>query len=99
MELGAFSYYPDWDDERAKKAKVLNRTMMLDLLTAGESPFVAISGYGLSIRCPEVSELTAAEQNELFSALREGYRVVREEPYFGQAHTTLRLFERRSATP
>ena len=91
MELGPFCYFPEWSEQKARACRVLNREMLLHVLETCPSPVAAFSGYGLAIRSPGVSELTKAEQSELWQALLSRYRTVRVVEDFGQAATTLKL--------
>jgi hypothetical protein len=91
MELGPFCYFPAMERERAEKLHVLNHEMLLEILRNADYAVAAFSGYGLSIACPQVMPLTAAEQAELWSALSERYKVFAEEEVFGQADTRLRM--------
>jgi hypothetical protein len=91
LELGPFSYFPEWSDEKAAACRVLNRTMMKKLLETAEARVAAFSGYGLSIAAPGVVPLSAAAQAELWEAVRSRYRMLAEEPDFGQAETTLQI--------
>ncbi|MGD9873429.1 MAG: hypothetical protein AB7T27_04080 [Kiritimatiellia bacterium] len=95
LELGPFSYYPDWTSSRAKKLKVLNRTALLKLLDKADAPVAAFSGYGLSIRCPEVEPLSQEDQAALLVALNVRYKTALLMDNFGQAHTTLQIMTRR----
>ena len=95
LELGPFSYFPDWSDEKAAACRVVNRAMMLKLLETSDARVAAFSGYGLSIRAPEVAPLSAGEQEELWTAVRGRYELFAEEPDFGQADTTLRILVRK----
>jgi hypothetical protein len=97
MELGPFSYYPDWSDEKAEKLRVMNKTMLEQCIEQARCPFAAISGYGLTIRSPEVSELTLEERQNLQHELDRYYEAVRTVPHFGQAHTPLELFKRKDS--
>jgi hypothetical protein len=67
--------------------------MMLEVLRRGDCDVAAFSGYGLSIRCPQVTELDKAEQQELWNALQEAYTPLAEEDSFGQADTRLRILK------
>ena len=96
LEMGPFSYYPEWSRKQAKQLHVLNRDMMRELLAAAPAPLAAFSGYGLSIRSPEISELPDVEQRALWSLVEQRYQEVLTVPHFGQAHTTLRLLERQA---
>lgn len=95
LELGPFSYYPDWTTEEAARRKVVNRERLLDLIRSAEAPYAAISGYGLSIESPDIVELPEDEQELLWDTLLNYYEPVHEVPTFGQAHTTLHILKRR----
>jgi hypothetical protein len=94
LELGPFSYFPDWPREKAEACHVLNRDMLRELLDTCEAPVAAFSGYGLAIRCPEVMALSEAERDALWEVVMRRYALVREIPAFGQAATTLRILRR-----
>ncbi len=95
MEMGPFCYFEDWDTAKAERLNVLNRTLMEKILKSSPAPVAAISGYGLSIRVPEVARLSDAAQQHLWRLLRRRYREVECIRDFGQAHTTLHLLVRR----
>lgn len=95
MEMGPFCYYPDMPRERAEKLNLLNRDMLLELISSAEAPLAAFSGYGLTICSPQISELSSGDWKELRTALESVYLKTGEIPNFGQAHTTLELFERK----
>ena len=91
MEMGAFCYYPDMQREQAEQFNLLNEEMMIETLKCGRAPVAAFSGYGLTIASPQISEVDDAA---LRSALELKYSKCCEVEHFGQAHTTLELFER-----
>jgi 4-amino-4-deoxy-L-arabinose transferase-like glycosyltransferase len=95
MEMGPFCYYPDMPSEQAEKLNLLNRQMMVEILTKARPAVAAFSGYGLTIRSPEVAELSADDQKLLRAALESGYKKTGEVPNFGQAYTVLEVFERK----
>ena len=95
LEMGPFSYFPNFPDERAKALHVVNKNGLREILRTSAAPVAAISGYGLSISCPEVSELTKDEQRELQTLLESRYDFVNEEPSFGQGSTTLKIYKLR----
>ena len=95
MEMGPFSYYPDMPREQAEKLNLLNKEMLLEILTAARAPVAAFSGYGLTIRAPEVAEISSNDRKALRAALESKYTKCREVENFGQAHTTLEIFERK----
>ena len=76
LEMGPFSYYPDWEREKAERLGVMNRDMMLELLkTETNAPIAALSGYSLSIRSPEVQEVVRDDQlafDEIPTSARRG---------------------------
>jgi hypothetical protein len=95
LELGPFSYFPDWETEKARARHVVNREMLLAMLRSGEAPLAAFSGYGLSIRCPEVAPLTPSEEAELREALSDTYEPLRSWARFGQADTEMQVLVRK----
>jgi len=95
MEMGPFCYYPDMPREKAEKLNLLNEELMLGILTAARAPLAAFSGYGLTIRSPEIAELSFDDSKKLRGALETSYRKTAEILNFGQAFTTMDIFERR----
>ncbi|QBG47505.1 hypothetical protein EGM51_08920 [Verrucomicrobia bacterium S94] len=93
MEMGPFSYYPDMPTEQAEKLHLLNRDLLLHLLETSSAPVAAFSGYGLSIESPAIAEVGEAERKAFFNLVEMRYQLLDEFPDFGQAHTTLKLYE------
>ncbi len=96
MEMGPFCYYPQMSREKAEKLNLLNEEMMIELLTKARAPIAAFSGYGLTIRSPEIKEISSKDWNALRSVLEAGYKKTGEVPNFGQANTTLEIFYQKS---
>jgi hypothetical protein len=96
LEMGPFSFYADWPDALADSHHVMNLQGMKTLIAATSCTYAAISGYGLSIRSPEVAELSPDHKKELMDLLLKHYEPVKEFPYFGQGHTTLTIYKRRA---
>ncbi len=93
LEMGPFSYYPDWSRDRAERVGVLNRDMMFELLSAqSNAPIAALSGYSLAIRSPEVEEISREDRLAFEEILQTRYEHVESVPGFGQAGTTLELW-------
>ncbi len=93
LEMGPFSYYPDWTRARAERVGVLNRDMMLELLTTTtNAPIAAFSGYSLSIRSPEVEEVSREDRLAFEEAIGARFDPVESVPGFGQAGTTLEIW-------
>ena len=100
LEMGPFSYYPDWERERAEKIGVLNRDMLLELLaTETNAPIAALSGYSLSIRSPEVEEVVREDRMAFDEILSTRFERVESVPGFGQAGTTLELWRLKKEPP
>lgn len=95
MEMGPFCYYPDMPREQAEKLNLLNEEMMMETLAQARAPVAAFSGYGLTIRSPEISEISSNDRKALQAILESVYTKTAEFPNFGQAYTTLEIFERR----
>jgi uncharacterized membrane protein YeaQ/YmgE (transglycosylase-associated protein family) len=96
FEMGQFCYFPDLTKEQAVRYNVLNRDMLRERLRSCPARVAAFSGYGLAVRSPQVTELPQAEQQELRAILDARYKVVDTVLHFGQADTTLRIYERTS---
>ena len=95
LEMGPFSYYPDMPRERAEKLNLLNTEMLVELLAETSAPVAAFSGYGLAIASPEIEEISSKDWKALRAILEMNYTKTSEIPNFGQAHTTLEIFERQ----
>ena len=100
LEMGPFSYYPDWEREKAERLGVMNRDMMIELLqTETNAPIAALSGYSLSIRSPEVQEVVRDDQLAFDEILATRFERVESVPHFGQAGTTLVLWRLKKEIP
>ena len=95
MEMGPFSYYPDMPREKAEKLNLLNKEMLLEILSTARAPVAALSGYGMTIRSPEIAELSSNDRKALLAALETKYTKRHEIENFGQASTMLEIFERK----
>lgn len=93
LEMGPFSYYPDWPRARAERIGVMNRDRMLELLATGtNAPIAALSGYSLSIRSPEVEEISREDRAAFDALLESRFDRVETVPAFGQAGTPLEIW-------
>jgi len=93
MELGPFCYFPGMEKDMADTCHVLNWETFREVLLSGSSPVAAFSGYGLAIRSPQVSQLSKAEQDELWRVVELSYKPFATVDAFGQADTTLRILK------
>jgi hypothetical protein len=97
MELGPFSYYPDWPRDRSDRRNVLNRDALAATIASCDAAVAAVSGYGLAIRSPDLTPVPDAERAELLDAILARYEPAGEVADFGQAGTRLQLYRRRAA--
>jgi hypothetical protein len=95
MEMGPFSYFPDMPRKQAEKLNLINKEMLIEIIAGIRAPVAAFSGYGLTICSPEIAEISSADRQYLRTALEASYKKTAEVSNFGQAHTTLEVFERR----
>lgn len=95
LELGPFSYFPNWPREKTDACHVLNRTTLIELLEEAKAPMAALSGYSFAIGCPEIKELPVQEQVVLWEILERNYELSYTVERFGQAGTQLELFLRK----
>lgn len=95
LELGPFSYYPEWPDDKAHQRHVMNRARMLELLASSTAEWAAFSDYGLAIASPDVEPVSEADALAFRQALDERYELIKVVPHFGQAHTPLRMYRLR----
>lgn len=96
-EMGPFSYYPDFTDERAEALRLVNRDGLLRELSSSPARRAAFSGYGLSIASPEVVPLDEAHREQLLASLEARYEKTGEVAGFGQASTTLAIYRLKDA--
>lgn len=93
LEMGPFSYYPEWSSDRAASVHVMNRPHMLELLaTTTNAPIIAMSGYGWTIRSPEVEEVVPQDAAAFRAIIESRFEHVETIPHFGQAATPLELW-------
>jgi len=97
LEMGPFSYFPDWPTEKARSLHVMNRELLAELLESAPCPLAACSGYAFAIEAPSCRETPFEEQKRYFEILKKGYELADTEPRFGQNATTLLLLKRREA--
>ena len=94
LEMGPFGYFPDLDDDQARRVLVLNRARLLDVIATTDAPDAATSGYAFAIGAPAMTELDAADQRSLRESLARRYSRTGEVRDFGQGWTTLDLWSR-----
>jgi len=97
LEMGPFSYFPDWSRKKAEKCRVVNQEMLLEIMDKCGAKVSAFSGYGLSIRCPGITPLSEDERKILWYQLQKRYSIVKEFEDFGQASTKLVILMRKDA--
>jgi hypothetical protein len=93
LELGPFSYFPDWSREKAEKRHVVNAQMMAEILASSGANVAAISEYSLAIKAPDITP--CENRDELLEIVAQGYEPAERIEGFGQAETELNIFVRR----
>lgn len=93
-EMGPFSYYPEWSDEKAGALHLVNRTRLERDLVTSPARFAAFSGYGLGIASPAVQPVPDEERAAFLAIVAERYVLERTVPRFGQAATSLEIYRR-----
>lgn len=96
LEMGQFSYFPDLTREQALKLNVLNRDLLLELLSRDPSPIAAISGYAFAMQSPGILKITDQDKNAFSSIITNRYDYFATIPDFGQASTPLRLYRKKT---
>ncbi|MFC1498542.1 hypothetical protein ACFLS1_08760, partial [Verrucomicrobiota bacterium] len=92
LEMGPFSYFPDWKREKAEACHVLNKEMLIELLETTDAPVAAFSEWGFAISSPAITKLSDKDQRELKAVLKKRYVLFREIDDFGHAGTKLQIF-------
>ena len=95
LEMGPFSYYPQWSDERAARRRVVNRAGLRRLVESTDAPVAAVSGYGFAIAAPAIEPVPEVEREELLALLESRYALMATVGRFGQAGTELRIYGRK----
>ena len=97
LEMGPFSYFPAMSTEEAEALHVMNGERMERLIDSAPCKLAAYSGYGFAIEVPKGARTPVETVRRFEGRLREKYRYVGKERDFGQNHTLLQMFVRKSA--
>lgn len=96
LAMGPFSFYPDLDSATTQKRRLLNQDDFFALLTSAfPAPVAATSGYTFAISAPSMERTPDPTRQKLLDQLALFYDPVKTIPNFGQAHTTLTLWQRK----
>ena len=95
LEMGPFSYFPDWPTDKARALHVMNRELLSELLESAPCPLAACSGYAFAVTAPSCSETPFDEQKRFFGLLKKNYELADTAAKFGQNATTLLMLKRR----
>jgi hypothetical protein len=98
FEMAPFNFFPDLSDDDAKRIGVLNEPLLLEALKTTKAPVAAISGYAMAIRSPKMERITPAEpfSKQVWQTFENQYNVTLQLEDFGQGHTVLTLWTRKS---
>lgn len=93
LEMGPFSYFPDLSPDRARRLKVVGQEGLEELLRTTPARLAAVSGYGFAIQSPGVVEVSEEDRSSFLRLLNLRYRPLGHFPGFGQANTTVDLYQ------
>lgn len=94
LELGVFSYYPDFDRARAERLHVVNGAMLQEIIARTPARAAALSEYSFVVAAPAVRKLSDEEQSAWWYHVASRFEPAGEVPDFGQGSTRLGLFTR-----
>ena len=94
LEMGPFSYYPDWSDAKAEQRQVLNLNRSLERVESGAAAAALLSGYAWAIASPQIEPVDEADRVRVWEAVAARYDRVKTVPNFGQAYTPLQIWLR-----
>ena len=95
LEMGPFGYFPNLDDEKARRFHVLNRNLLAELAERTTAKCAAFSGYAFAMAAPEMRKIPEAEREELVGIATSRFEPAETVADFGQEHTELRTWRRK----
>ena len=95
LEMGPFGYFPNLDDEKARRFHVLNRNLLAELADSTTAKCAAFSGYAFAMAAPEMGKIPEAERKELVDLATSRFEPAATIADFGQEHTELRTWQRK----
>ena len=95
LEMGPFGYFPDLDDEKARRFHVLNRNLLAELAATTGAKCAAFSGYAFAMAAPEMRKIPEADREELIGIATSRFEPAETISDFGQEHTELRTWRRK----
>ncbi len=95
LEMGPFGYFPDLDDDKARRFHVLNRNLLAELAETTTAKCAAFSGYAFAMAAPEMRKIPEADREELIGIATSRFEPAETIADFGQEHTELRRWRRK----
>ena len=95
LEMGPFGYFPNLDDENARRFHVLNRNLLAELAETTTAKCAAFSGYAFAMAAPEMNKIPEDEHEELIGLATSRFEPAETVADFGQEHTELRTWRRK----
>ena len=95
LEMGPFGYFPNLDDEKARRFHVLNRNLLAELAETTTARCAAFSGYAFAMAAPEMSKIPEDEREELIDLATSRFEPAETVADFGQEHTELRTWRKK----
>ncbi len=97
FEMGPFCLTTEMDPARAARLRLMTPDSMAALIRDSSASLAATSGYSFSIDAPSIEEMPASQSLRLHRELQRAYRPKVQIDHFGQAGTTLELWQRIEA--
>lgn len=94
LEMGTFSFFPEFTTEQATDLQVLNLNRISEILQRQDIQLIAISEYGFSISSPSLTPTSSSIRRELGRQLQEEFTPGSQLQKFGQQQTRLRFYTR-----
>ncbi len=95
LEMGPFGYFPNLDNEKARRFHVLNRNLLAELAETTTAKCAAFSGYAFAMAAPEINKINEDEREELIGLATSRFKPAETIADFGQEHTELRTWLRK----
>ena len=95
LEMGPFGYFPNLDDEKARRFHVLNRHLLAELAERTTAKCAAFSGYAFAMAAPEMRKIPEGEREELVGIATSRFEPAETIADFGQEHTELKTWRRK----
>ena len=98
LAMGPFSFYSGLSNDETKRRRLLNEADILRMLGSDfPPPVAATSGYTFAIDCPSTDPVPEETRQRLLDEIALLYDPVETIPDFGQEHTPLTIWRRKTS--